>query len=427
MERRRGTCGQAAAEYVAVVALVAVALTLAAGLSSGGVGGQVLAGLQRGLCHVAAAPCPRPEPRRPDLDPCPVERTVRGERLSATIAVVRVGASGTLSVVRGSDGRITVTLTHGDDAGGELGAGARLRVGRRALGGTVTAGARLTWASGRAWSFASEAAARRFVQAYGRKATIGGRLLDGVRSRCSWLCDAIGWRPHAPLPAPDAVYAEAGLGGALTASLGLGRVALGAGGLLGRQQRRDGGSTWYVKLDAEATAGLVLPGAELVAVAGAEAVLAYELDPHGDPRALRVSLAAETTGASAGGLAAGAARAGITAGGGAVIELDATLDLREPANRTAAAALLAALSSPRAVMAVPVHARALGERIARHGQIDRRAYAIQRTASGLGAGIGLGVKLDGALDRTTSGLRLLAAETRLPGLPFLPRDDCRAA
>jgi hypothetical protein len=30
-------------------------------------------------------------------------------------------------------------------------------------------------------------------------------------------------------------------------------------------------------------------------------------------------------------------------------------------------------------------------------------------------------------EQTRKGMRLLSAETRLPGLPFLPRDDCRAA
>ena len=39
----------------------------------------------------------------------------------------------------------------------------------------------------------------------------------------------------------------------------------------------------------------------------------------------------------------------------------------------------------------------------------------------------LGGKLGGAFARTHDGMRLLTAETRLPGLPFLPRDDCRPA
>ena len=64
-----GTRGQATSEYVALVALVAVVLALAAGLTSGGVAGHVLAGLQRGLCGVAGKACPRSQPL--DADPNP--------------------------------------------------------------------------------------------------------------------------------------------------------------------------------------------------------------------------------------------------------------------------------------------------------------------------------------------------------------------
>jgi hypothetical protein len=422
--RQRSEHGQASAEYVALVALVAVALALAAGLTSGGVGGQVLAGLQRGLCRVALGHCPRPEPPRPDLAPCPVERRARAEELGTTIAVVRLGTSGTLTAVRLSDGRVTVTLAHGNDAGAEVGVAARLRVGRRSLGGELRAGAALTWTSGRSWTFASEAGARRFVDTYGSKATIGGQLVDGVRSRCSLLCDAIGWNPHAELPEPDERFSEGGLSGRLTASFGLGRASLESGALLGRRLRPDGSKTWYLQLDAAATAGLGLGAGELEAAASRQAVLAVELDPRGRPRTLGVTLSGEL-GADA--TLHAAAGAQLRAGGAAVVELEATLDLREPANRDAAAELLGALTDPRALPALPERVRALRERIARHGQLDRRIYAMRRSAAGLGAGVGLGAKLGAGFDRTTSDLRLLEAETRLPGLPFLPRDDCRVA
>ena len=84
MGRLRGAGGQATTEYVALVALVAVALALAAGLTSGGVGGQVLAGLQRGLCRVAPVGCPRSEPPRPDLAACPLERRTRRDELATS-------------------------------------------------------------------------------------------------------------------------------------------------------------------------------------------------------------------------------------------------------------------------------------------------------------------------------------------------------
>ena len=173
MKRWRGADGQASAEYVALVALVAVALALAAGLSSGGVGGQVLAGLQRGLCVVARTGCPHREPPRADLDPCPVERRTRVEQLGTTIAVLRLGSGGTLSAVRASDGRVTVTLAHGNDVGVEVGVGARLPVGGRTLGGSVRAAAGIGWI--RALLDLPDAReARRFVVAYGARRRSAG-------------------------------------------------------------------------------------------------------------------------------------------------------------------------------------------------------------------------------------------------------------
>jgi len=418
--------GQATSEYVALVALVAIALALAAGLTSGGVGGHVLAGLERGLCQVADVRCPAPEQPRDELDPCPVERRDADEQLGGTITIVRLGRSGALSLVHESDGRATVTLSQGNDAGFEAGAGARLRLGSRTLGGRITAGAGVVWASGRSWRFADVAAAQRFVDRYGSKATIGGQLVDRVRSTCSLLCDAIGWRPHAELPEPDDVYAEAGLDGQLTAAFGSGHGTLAAGALLGRRDARDGSTTWYVKLDAQATAGLALPHFGVAAGAEGEAVLGYEVDAARRPRALHVSVAGALSGAAE--LSLG--RDHVTAagaGGGAVVELDATLDLRTPANREAAAALLDALGSPAAVAAIPSRALALGRRIAHDALLERRTYVVRSNAGGVGAGIGLGARLDGAFDRTTTVLDLVAAETRLPGLPFLPRDDCRPA
>jgi hypothetical protein len=432
MRRLCSTRGQATTEYVALVALVAVMLALAAGLTSGGIGGQVLAGIQRGLCAVAVAGCPRPEPRRADLAACPVERATRSEDLATTIAVLQLGASGALTAVRLSDGRVTITLTHGSKAGAAAEFGARLRVGARTLGGRVGAVAGVGWTSGRSWTFTDAAAARRFVATYGRKATIGGRLLDSVRSRCSLLCDALGWEPHAELPVPDEEYAEAGPTVALTAALGLPpSVSAGAHAkaLLGRRERRDGARAWYLRLDGAVTAALGLSNAMLGAGvdSGGEAVASYELDARGRPRELRIMSARAARGDATLTRKVGAGRASLAAGAAAVVEVEATLDLREAANRRAAADLLGALTDPGAAATLPLRARTVGERLARRAQIDRRTFAVTRTGTGFGAGVALGARLDAGVERTTDDLRLLRAETRLPGLPFLPRDDCRPA
>lgn len=423
----RSTGGQATSEYVALVALVAIVLALASGLTAGGVGGQVLAGIQRGLCRLTDAACVRTAPPADELAPCPVERSRRMEELTATIASLRLGTIGTLDAVRTSDGRVTVTLAHGGTAAGGGGLGARVRLGRKTLGGGLRGSAGVSWTSGRAWRFPDEASARAFISAFGAKATIGGRLVDGVRSRCSVVCDAIGWRPHPELPGADEVFSESGPVTALTASLGAGAgIGARAQALLGRRWRRDGSRTWYLRLDATATADLQLPAA-LGAGAGGDAVLGYEVDADGRPRSLTLSLVGQLEGQAAASHAAGPARAALAVGGGVLLELDATLDLREPATRDAAVALLQALTDRTKLALVPRRVRALGREIVRHAQLDRRTFAMLRTSSGIAAGVARGAELDAGFEQAASGMRLLSAETRLPGLPFLPRDDCRPA
>jgi hypothetical protein len=452
MGRWRHDDGQAAGEYVALVALVATALALAAGLTSGGVGARVLAGLQRGLCAVAGRDCPRPTPVESDLPPCPLQRGSRSELLSGTLGVVKLGAGGTLSAVRASDGRVIVMLANDSLAGGEVGAGARLRLGGDRLGGTVRAGLVASWASGRSWTLPDAAAAHAFVARYGSKATVGGRVVDELRSGCSLLCDALGWRPHPQLPPPDATYEEGGTLVTLTAQLGLGGRELAdregsATKLLGRRVARDGTTTSYVRLADDARLGLNRDPATLGPELGATTVASYTVDPAGRPAtfvlhqtraigaggALSAASASPragvATGASPGG-AAGARpslRAAASAGVARVEETDATLDLRDPASRAVALGALLGLSGREPLRAQLTQLAALAHRIEQRGEIDRRVYALDRAASGAGATVALGVELGAGFDRTSEGMRLLDAETRLPGLPFLPRDDCRRA
>lgn len=417
--------GQAATEYVALVALVAVVLALAAGLTSGGIGGQVLAGLQRGLCRVAPVGCPKPERPQPDLAACQLERSVRREKVATTVVVVRLGTSGTLTVTRLSDGRATVTLAHGATAGAQVGLGTRLRIGGKGIGGELTATGGMEWTSGRLWRFPSEAAARRFVDTYGRKATIRGKLLDTVRSGCSLLCDVVGWRPHPELPEPDETFVESGSTADLTAAFGVGRGGASNVRVVGRRIARDGTRTWYMRGGTAVSGALKLPGAELLVGGEREMVIAFELDPRGRPRALRVMKAGRVKGSASGKPQVASARAAATRELGAVGEVEATLDLREPAARQAAGRLLEALVDGVDLAAVARVARDVGDQIARNAQVDRRVYVSRGSTTGAGGGVALGLKLDGAVERSSNGMRLVLADTRLPGLPFLPRDDCR--
>ncbi len=418
--------GQATSEYVALVLLVAAVLALAVGLTSGGIGGRVLAGLQRGLCAVAVAACPRPLDPGPDLAPCPLERTTSRESLDGTFDVVRLGKSGTLTAVRTSDGRVTVTLADGATVGAgltfgfELGAGVEHEL-------EATAGISAKVESGRSWILPSQAAADAFVDRYGAKATIGGQAVDLLRSRCSILCDAIGWRPHAKLPPPDEQYVGHGAAARLQASLGPATLQASAEALLGARQRRDGSSTWFLQLDAGAALDVALGPDRVSPGAQRQAVVSYSLDPQGRPARLVVhTVARGGTRATLGG-ARGALHAGMGGGGQLVTELDATLDLHDPANAAAAKALVAALRGPLATGALERAAAVVHERVAQTGAVDRRTYALTSSSLALGAEGGAGAALGADFQRTHDGMRLLSAETRLPGLPFLPRDDCRAA
>jgi hypothetical protein len=426
MERWRNARGQATSEYVALVALVGVTLALAAGLTSGGVGGHVLAGLGRGLCRVAGTTCPRSQPPDADLAPCPVERTTSGESLGGALALVKLGRSGTLTAVRSSDGRVTVTLADGTTAGGEVGLGFALGLGSRHAA-EATAGFEASVASGSSWTLSDAATARAFVGRYGAKATIGGKAVDVARSGCSVLCDAIGWHPHAELPPPDELYMGHGGAAKLAVPLGLATPQGSVGGLIGARLRRDGSSTWFVRLDASAGADLRLEPDTLTPSWQRQTVISYTLDVDRRPVQLIVHTVAQAGGRATLRGTRGRLTGAVGAGGARVTELDATLDLHDRRNGAAAAAFVAALRDPLALAELRRSAAAVRQRVVRAGSVDRRVYALTSSAFELEAKLALGAQLGGSFARTHEGMRLLTAETRLPGLPFLPRDDCRPA
>lgn len=434
MGRWRERDGQAASEYVALLAIVAVVVIAAVGLTSSGIGAQLVAGMRAGLCRVTGTTCPRPPRARADLAACPLERRVRREHLSETLGVVKLGSNGTLTAVRHSDGRVTVTLADGSVLGAEVGLGARLAFGGGERGAELRAGAEAVWGSGRSWTFADTTSANAFVERYGAKATIGGKLVDQMRGGCSIVCDVIGWRPHAELPPPDETHSEGGATARLTAALGLGERGVAtadAGALLGRRQTRAGETTWYFKLSAALAARLAIPASELAGAGSGSAVVSYRLDAAGRPLQLAVAMAGEGSGRAALAPAVSRGRASGRGGGneerGAVIELEATLDLTDPANLAVAAALGDALTDPRKLADAGERLARLGARIAEHGQIDLRAYELSSSSRSVGGSLALGLKVGGALDRSTRELRLVDALTRLPGLPFLPRQDCLSA
>jgi hypothetical protein len=122
----------------------------------------------------------------------------------------------------------------------------------------------------------------------------------------------------------------------------------------------------------------------------------------------------------------GRASARVDGAAARVTELTGTLDLRDARNRAVAAAFRAALDDRLAAAQLQHRAAAIGQRLAHTGVIDRRTYVVTGSATALGGRLTLGGRIGAGFERTREGMRLLTAETRLPGLPFLPRDDCRA-
>jgi hypothetical protein len=400
-------------------------LALAAGLTSGGVGGQVLAGLQRGLCQVADVRCPAPERPRDELDPCPVERTTSAESLQGAFEVVKLGDGAALSSVRLSDGHVQVTLADVATDGGGIGLGFSVRLGRR-HGAAATVEIERRFATGRSWTLPDAASARAFVERYGAKATIGGKAVDLARSGCSILCDAIGWRPHAALPPADETSIDGGFGGRLGGTLGSAGLETSNSHVLGARFQRDGGSTWSLGFGTAAGAAL-LSSAGLGVQGQEQAVVSFTLDARQRPVALSIETAVSDAALATLQAAGGRASARVDGAVAHVTELEATLDLRDARNRAAAVAFRAALDDPLAVGELSRSAAAVGERVARTGVVHRRTYVLTSSATEVGGRITLGSQLGAGFGRTHEGMRLLSAETRLPGLPFLPRDDCRPA
>lgn len=413
--------GQATSEYVALVLLVAVVLALAAGLTSGGIGGQVLAGMQRGICRVTGTICPPPEPPRPDLAPCPLERTTRSESLDGAFEVVHLGRSGTLTTSRASDGRVTVSLLDKTTLGPEAGLGLHVSK-RRRLGVEARVGLAASVASGRSWTLPDAAAARAFIGRYGSKATVRGQAVDLLRSGCSLLCDVAGWSPHAKLPPADEHYmAHGGLLGLKVPKLFDGS----ADALIGARTRRDGTTTWFVQIGQKLD---VVPAFRKAAVRAGrqrQTVVSYSVDADGHPIQLVVH-GVTWTGAT---LAVSGSHKGLTGrlggGGQFLTELDGTLDLRDAWNRAVADAFMKALKHPWKMGELRQRAAVLHQQIAAAGIVDRRTYALTSSTNAIGAKVAIGAQLGADFERTHEGMRLLSAETRLPGLPFLPRDDCR--
>lgn len=408
----RNPRGQASLEYLALIALVAIVITGAAALTSGGLGTEVAYGVRRGLCAVAHTKCP-PRPRDvADLPPCPLGRSSRTEDFSVSVAFVKLGGGLGVLEERTSDGRVAITFTNSGSAGLTAGVGAHFAIGQVRVGAAAGGDVGVTFSAGRSWTFPSQKAADVFVQHYGSDQTMAGRLGNDVRRACL-PCQIAGWEPDTP-PQPDAVFLEGGLRAGLKVVAGAGAHAELQGtlqGVLGRRQGRDG-TTLYVRLDA-ATAGRFFVGLGLGATAGASAFAELSADHAGHLQKLVVRSARRWSTQSAPRRTPGSVRPPKFAGNGGLTELETSLDLGDPASRDAALGFLERGGLPR-----------LLARMRDHGVSTTRSYRLQDTHDGVGGAVGLGAVAGGGYASDSQGLELTGVSTRLPGIGFLPRADC---
>ena len=379
---RREPAGQAALEYVAVLALVAAVLGVAG--ATGGlpaVGEKVAATLRLGLCVVVGDVCRSREARAAGLAPCTLRAATRGRGGALTLASVRFGAHGEWSAARRSDGTITVTRAQDGSLGISAGLGFVFTPAQAEAGAEVSLDARASRATG--WVFADEAAARGFIAGLPESAGDDGRPPD--------------WRAYR---AGDEARAAVG---AAVAGHTLGGVAAAADLGAGARMGRDGAVT--VLLDA----GYHGPRAFLPETgtrdAGAGRVFAeYTWDRHG-PRDL--VLRSATTNAER------------------LVKWSARMDLHRPANRAAAGPLLhAKVPWPPAAIR---HAEAVLAQARRTGTVERAVSLIEDRSRHFDAGARLGLALGVDVQRVEVDRRLLSATAWTNGSRARERFDCQEA
>lgn len=427
--------GQASTEYVALLALVAVAL--AAGAALVGVGSwasPVGAAVRHGLCVLTAGVCSQAEAWRAGLAACPLSTRSDSRSAAATVVLVRLGREQGLVVERRSDGGVSVTVLEQGNVGAEAGVGVSFSpLGLRAdARGSLGVG----FSAGRSYDFADEDTAARFVKRVQERRSLGARVKRAAGTALCPLCRLLSGGDGGE-PEPSARFLEGGgqargtaalRGGALEAELtAAARVAL------GRSVARDGSVTYALTTGLEGTAAAGLFGAQGRRTRSAETVVEYTVSPRGEPRTLRVRSAHEHAGGIEG--SAGASRGAVldalelssTTSSGRVLEAGGTLDLADPGDRRAAQALVSSLRPGVAPAAVARRMEQVRERIARHGTVDLRTYDTHEQGRSFDAGLALGARLGLAVESVRRGRALVDAYTATSGGPARERADCLEA
>lgn len=462
MTRLRRSCtGQGTVEYIAVVlavALLLAAVVTAAATLSPPLGRQLTAAVRQGICIVWSGVCTEKDARAAGLAPCPIHVRRDEDRVKASFFIARGAHGNAIAVERRSDGTVSVSFTDHDELGGQIKPG----FDGSAVGLNVSAGidGGIAFTKGKTWDFPDAGTARRFLRRYAAREGFAGE--GRAIGREIGLSDDDG----PPLPPAHTTYYEAGPYADLHADVSVPMPGKGASGkgrdagdehpepadASGKQQekeqddesldlvgasgrgltvlgrgRRGSRTTWYVKVSADAAGQLGTIVGSMSGNGRGEAVLEVAFEGR-QPVELRAKGSAAGAGALE--LSPGArdlpgvaeqlrGRSG-QAGSGAV-EADVALDLRDPANRAAAAGLLRPDAS-----AAQWHGslRALAGRLDAAGRADIRLYDLEQEESGGDVelfGIGGGRTQTKEVRRFTRGWSLA------PGGDLREREDCAEA
>jgi Flp pilus assembly pilin Flp len=375
----RDETGQTTAEYAGLLALVAAAL-LGAGVVVGldGISTAVAKGIRTGICIVGGDVCRSSDAAAAGLEPCTVGDRSGGSGATISVAWLRVGDSGGWTVATRSDGSVLVTRTHARKGG--VGAGIGLEASPFGLDFGVEGKLDIQVMSGATWEFPGAAAAARFL-AQG----------DDARATPTWRFGE----------AADVLTAEAGakIGGATLTGVGATAEAA-AGARVGR-----GRTTLYIRsrLASGSTVWLPRHTAELAGPSTGDVVVELTLE-HGAFREIAFRTA------------------GVGAGHGQIVDTVARLDLRDPANRAAAARLLTRRLPWPAAAAQELHQLMLYA--VQRGTVERSVYAVRDESGNFELAARLGMELGIDLDRVEVQRRLVAASAWTPGSQERVREDC---
>ncbi len=418
MHRLRDQRGQATIDYVALIALLAILVTVTASLAgfAPGIVNATLGQFRRALCVVRGGDCPAVA-----LAPCIVASKRDAHHVAISIALLRVDEDHVVLRERMSDGTVRLTVSEDDAAGitAGLGGQAQLKLKGRTIGfsremqGTALG----VLGHGSVYVARSDREADEILRAL----RSGIQLMPGIRIG--------GGQPRA-----QSQFFAGGVRG--LGHIGAGTIAAGSSldgvmsGMLGASRNRDSGEV-TISLDV-GKSGAALLNALLAGPTGTgdgQVGLGLKLDRRGTP----IGLSLEAAGTLSAGATLPSRLARLLGSAddrdlsqmssdmtGRRWELSAQVDLHDPDVAAAWNAFRHDLTSGAAI-------RALGTVLRDRAQLDVRRYAIRSDSTGGSVGIAFGLKLGAELGHDVDQARLLSASTRPPDGLWERRWDCRRA